>query len=67
MFVDAARHVQERKTPHLQLRAMSFVAESVKEKGGLVVVPSALSDAFEGLEKRSRKWAFEECPSAGIA
>lgn len=50
MFVDAARTYKEEDAA-LQLRAMSFVSESVKEKGGLVVVPSALSDAFEGLQK----------------
>ena len=47
---DAARTYKEEDAA-LQLRAMSFVADSVKEKGGLVVVPSALSEAFEGLEK----------------
>lgn len=50
MFVDAA-DVYGDKSAALQLRAMSFVADSVKEKGGLVVVPSALSEAFEGLQK----------------
>lgn len=50
MFVDAAR-TYGREDAALQLRAMSFVSDSVKEKGGLVVVPSALSEAFEGLEK----------------
>ena len=50
MFVDAAR-TYKKEDAALQLRAMSFVADSVKEKGGLVVVPSALSEAFEGLEK----------------
>jgi regulator of protease activity HflC (stomatin/prohibitin superfamily) len=49
MFVEAARTYKEEDSA-LQLRAMSFVSESVKEKGGLVVVPSSLSDAFEGLK-----------------
>lgn len=53
MFVDAAR-TYGREDAALQLRAMSFVSESVKERGGLVVVPSALSEAFEGLEKIAR-------------
>ena len=53
MFVDAAR-TYGREDAALQLRAMSFVSDSVKEKGGLVVVPSALSEAFEGLEKLSK-------------
>lgn len=48
MFVDAARTYKEEDAA-MQLRAMSFVSESVKDKGGLVVIPSALSDAFEGL------------------
>ena len=50
MFVDAAQ-TYGRPDAALQLRAMSFVSESVKERGGLVVVPSSLSEAFEGLEK----------------
>lgn len=54
MFVDAARTYKEEDAA-LQLRAMSFVSDSVKEKGGLVVIPSALSDAFEGLESLARK------------
>ena len=53
MFVDAAR-TYGREDAALQLRAMSFVSDSVKEKGGLVVVPSALSEAFEGLEKLAK-------------
>ena len=54
MFVDAARTYKEEDAA-LQLRAMSFVSDSVKEKGGLVVIPSALSDAFEGLESLVKK------------
>jgi regulator of protease activity HflC (stomatin/prohibitin superfamily) len=50
MFVDAARVYKEEEGA-LQLRAMSFVSNSVKDKGGLVVIPSALSDAFDGLSK----------------
>ncbi|HBT95040.1 MAG TPA: hypothetical protein DEB24_02545 [Coriobacteriia bacterium] len=50
MFVDAARTYKEEEGA-MQLRAMSFVSNSVKDKGGLVVVPSALSDAFDGLSK----------------
>ena len=34
---------------------MSFVSDSVREKGGLVVIPSALSEAFEGLENIAKK------------
>ena len=54
MFVDAAR-TYGREDAALQLRAMSFVSDSVKEKGGLVVIPSALSEAFEGLEGLAKK------------
>lgn len=54
MFVDAARTYKEENAA-LQLRAMSFVSDSVKEKGGLVVIPSALSEAFEGLESIVKK------------
>ena len=50
MFVEAADTYGD-PSAALQLRAMSFVADSVKEKGGLVVVPSALSEAFDGLQK----------------
>ncbi|MDR1015738.1 MAG: slipin family protein [Coriobacteriales bacterium] len=50
MFVDAAR-VYKQEDAALQLRAMSFVSNSVKDKGGLVVIPSGLSDAFDGLER----------------
>ena len=53
MLVDAATRYGKPEAA-LQLRAMSFVSESVKEKGGLVVVPSALSDAFNGLEKLTK-------------
>lgn len=54
MFVEAAR-TYGREDAALQLRAMSFVSDSVKEKGGLVVIPSALSEAFEGLESLIKK------------
>jgi regulator of protease activity HflC (stomatin/prohibitin superfamily) len=53
MFVDAAR-IYKQEDAALQLRAMSFVSGSVKDKGGLVVIPSALSDAFDGLGKITR-------------
>jgi regulator of protease activity HflC (stomatin/prohibitin superfamily) len=50
MYVEAARIYKEEDAA-LQLRAMSFVSDSVKEKGGLVILPSAIADAFEGLKK----------------
>lgn len=53
LFLEAAK-TYGREDAALQLRAMSAVSDSVKEKGGLVVIPSALSEAFEGLEKLSK-------------
>lgn len=53
MFVDAAK-IYKQEESALQLRAMSFVSSSVKDKGGLVVIPSALSDAFNGLEQLTK-------------
>ncbi|MCI8366319.1 MAG: slipin family protein [Eggerthellaceae bacterium] len=50
IFVEAAE-TYGNKDAALQLRAMSFVADSVKERGGTVVIPSVLSEAFEGLGK----------------
>ncbi len=48
MFVDAAR-TYGREDAALQLRAMSFVSDSVREKGGLVVIPAPCP-------RRSRGW-----------
>ena len=45
IFVEAAE-TYGNKDAALQLRAMSFVADSVKERGGTVVIPSVLSEAF---------------------
>lgn len=50
LYVDAAETYGD-KDAALQLRAMSAVSESVKERGGMVVIPSALSEAFDGLRK----------------
>ena len=50
LFVEAAK-VYGDESAALQLRAMSMVSDSVKEKGDLVVIPSSLADAFEGLKK----------------
>ena len=45
MYVDAAKtYGQPDKA--LQLRTMNLVYDSVKENGGLVVVPSAYSEGF---------------------
>lgn len=53
LFVEAAR-IYGDEAAALQLRAMSVISESIKEKGGLMVVPSALSEAFEGLQRLAR-------------
>lgn len=51
LFVEAAR-TYGNEDAALQLRAMSVVSESLKDnKGSLVVIPSVLSEAFNGLEK----------------
>ena len=49
MFVDAAA-VYDRSDKAMQLRAMNLIYESVKEKGGLVIAPSSLSEAFNGID-----------------
>ena len=35
----------------LQLRTMSLIYESVKDKGVLVIAPSAFGEAFNNIEK----------------
>jgi regulator of protease activity HflC (stomatin/prohibitin superfamily) len=47
MFAGAAAVYKEEEIA-LQLRTMSLVYESVKDNGGVVVVPSAFSDGFNG-------------------
>ena len=49
MFVDAAA-VYERSDKALQLRTMNLIYESVKEKGGLVIAPSAFGEAFNNID-----------------
>ena len=49
MFVDAAA-VYDRNDKALQLRTMNLIYESVKEKGGLVIAPSAFGEAFNNIE-----------------
>ncbi len=49
MYVDAARKYRQ-EDGALKLRAMNLVSDSVKERGGVVVLPSDLSDAFSGLD-----------------
>lgn len=43
----------------LQLRVMNLIYESVKEKGGMVVVPSAFSDGFNNI-LHNAKWPGQE-------
>lgn len=50
MFVEAAE-IYKADPVAMELRAMDFVYEGVKEKGSLVVVPSGLAQAFEVLNK----------------
>ena len=49
MFVDAAA-VYDRNDKALQLRTMNLIYESVKEKGGLVIAPSAFGEAFNNID-----------------
>lgn len=49
MFVDAAS-VYDRNDKAMQLRTMNLIYESVKEKGGLVIAPSAFSEGFNNIE-----------------
>lgn len=48
MFVDAAA-VYDQNEKAMQLRTMNLIYESVKEKGGLVIAPSAFGDAFNNI------------------
>lgn len=49
MFVDAAA-VYDQNDKALQLRTMNLIYESVKEKGGLVIAPSAFGEAFNNID-----------------
>ncbi len=49
MFVEAAA-VYEQSDKALQLRTMNLIYESVKEKGGLVIAPSAFGEAFNNID-----------------
>lgn len=49
MFVDAAA-VYDQNDKAMQLRTMNLIYESVKEKGGLVIAPSAFGEAFNNIE-----------------
>lgn len=49
MFVEAAA-VYDQNDKAMQLRTMNLIYESVKEKGGLVIAPSAFGEAFNNIE-----------------
>jgi regulator of protease activity HflC (stomatin/prohibitin superfamily) len=49
MFVEAAE-VYDKNERAMQLRTMNLIYESVKEKGGLVIAPSAFSEGFNNIE-----------------
>lgn len=49
MFVDAAA-VYDQNDKAMQLRTMNLIYESVKEKGGLVIAPSAFGEAFNNID-----------------
>jgi regulator of protease activity HflC (stomatin/prohibitin superfamily) len=49
MFVDAAE-VYDKNPRAMQLRTMNLIYESVKEKGGLVIAPSAFAEGFNNME-----------------
>lgn len=51
MFVEAAA-VYDQNDKALQLRTMNLIYESVKEKGGLVIAPSAFGEAFNNIHVR---------------
>lgn len=53
MFVEAAE-VYDRNEKALHLRTLSAVAESTREKGGLVIAPSSIGDVFANLDSFSK-------------
>lgn len=50
LFVEAARTYKQ-ENGALQLRAMNCVSEGIRQKGSMVVVPSAIAHVFENAEK----------------
>jgi regulator of protease activity HflC (stomatin/prohibitin superfamily) len=54
MFVEAAE-VYDRNDRAMQLRTMNLIYESVKEKGGLVIAPSAFSEGFNNIVDLMKK------------
>ena len=56
MFVEAA-DTYDANDRAMQLRTMNLIYESVKEKGGLVIAPSAFSEGFNNIESFFKKQA----------
>lgn len=56
MFVEAA-DTYDANGRAMQLRTMNLIYESVKEKGGLVIAPSAFSEGFNNIESFFKKQA----------
>jgi regulator of protease activity HflC (stomatin/prohibitin superfamily) len=54
MFVEAAE-VYDKNDRAMQLRTMNLIYESLKEKGGLIVAPSAFSEGFNNIEDVVKK------------
>lgn len=54
MFVEAA-DTYDANDRAMQLRTMNLIYESVKEKGGLVIAPSAFSEGFNNIESFFKK------------
>jgi regulator of protease activity HflC (stomatin/prohibitin superfamily) len=54
MFIEAAE-VYDKNDRAMQLRTMNLIYESVKEKGGLVIAPSAFSEGFNNIEDVVKK------------
>lgn len=54
MFVAAAA-VYDENDKAMQLRTMNLIYESVKDKGGLVIAPSAFGEAFNNIEGFMKK------------
>lgn len=56
MFVEAA-DTYDANDRAMQLRTMNLIYESVKEKGGLVIAPTAFSEGFNNIESFFKKQA----------
>jgi regulator of protease activity HflC (stomatin/prohibitin superfamily) len=54
MFVEAAE-IYDKNDRAMQLRTMNLIYESIKDKGGLIVAPSAFSEGFNNIEDVVKK------------